>query len=59
MYQIEEAKALRIKFEVAPFILSVINSLSPSNTGTLAPEGSNAWAKGTGVEILHGLGNEM
>ena len=42
MYQIEEAKALRIKFEVAPFILSVINSLSPSNTGTLAPEGSNA-----------------
>lgn len=33
MYQIEEAKALRIKFEVAPFILSVILSPLP----TLAP----------------------
>ena len=40
MYQIGEAKALRIKFELAPFILSVI--LFPSNTGTLAPEGNNA-----------------
>ena len=29
MYQIEEAKALRIKFEVAPFILSVILSPLP------------------------------
>lgn len=33
MYQIEEAKALRIKFELATFILSVILSPLP----TLAP----------------------